>query len=57
MHFLLKHSVLYFNLMHRTESWVVSIDEKMMETYLRWFGLVRRQPVDAPIKKGGFIGV
>ena len=27
------------------------IDEKMTETKLRWFGHVRRRPIDAPVRR------
>ncbi|KAL6561231.1 hypothetical protein OROMI_016832 [Orobanche minor] len=30
---------------------VASIEDKMMENRLRWFGHVRRRPVDAPVRK------
>ncbi|KAL6542551.1 hypothetical protein OROMI_024153 [Orobanche minor] len=29
---------------------VASIEDKMMENRLRWFGHVRRRPVDAPVR-------
>ncbi|KAL6576845.1 hypothetical protein OROMI_011121 [Orobanche minor] len=33
---------------------VASIEDKMMENRLRWFGHVRRRPVDAPVRRGPF---
>ncbi|KAL6588252.1 hypothetical protein OROMI_001230 [Orobanche minor] len=30
---------------------VASIEDKMMENRLRWFGHVRRRPVDAPVRR------
>ena len=33
----------------RTEIGVASIEEKMRENGLRWFGHVRRRPTDAPV--------
>ena len=33
----------------RTKIGVASIEEKMRENRLRWFGHVRRKPVDAPV--------
>ena len=35
----------------RNKVGVVAIEEKMRETWLRWFGHVRRKLVDAPVKK------
>ncbi|KAL6582640.1 hypothetical protein OROMI_004718 [Orobanche minor] len=32
---------------------VASIEDKMMENRLRWFGHVRRRPVDAPVRRLG----
>ena len=30
---------------------VVPIDEKMRETHLRWYGHIRRCPLDAPVRR------
>ena len=30
---------------------MASIEDKMRETSLRWFGHVRRRPMDAPVKR------
>ena len=35
----------------RTKIGVASIEEKMRENYLRWFGHVRRKPTDAPVQR------
>ena len=35
----------------RNKVGVVPIEEKMRETRLRWFGHVRRRPVDAPVRR------
>ena len=35
----------------RTEIGVASIEEKMRENRLRWFGHVRRRPTDAPVRR------
>jgi len=35
----------------RTKIGVASIEEKMRENLLRWFGHVRRRPTDAPVRQ------
>ena len=35
----------------RTKICVASIEEKMRENRLRWFGHVRRKPADAPVRR------
>ena len=35
----------------RTKIGVASIEEKMIENRLRWFGDVRRRPTDAPVRR------
>ena len=35
----------------RTKIGVVSIEKKMRENRLRWFGHVRRRPTDAPVRR------
>ena len=35
----------------RTKIGVASIEEKMRENCLRWFGHVRRRPTDAPVRR------
>ena len=35
----------------RTKIGVASIEEKMRENRLRWFGHVRRRPIDAPVRR------
>ena len=35
----------------RTKIGVASIEEKMRENHLRWFGHVRRRPTDAPVRR------
>jgi len=35
----------------RTKIGVASIEEKMRENYLRWFGHVQRRPTDAPVRR------
>ncbi|KAL6503537.1 hypothetical protein OROGR_025460 [Orobanche gracilis] len=37
------------------EATVASIEDKMMENRLRWFGHVRRRPVEAPVRRFGSI--
>ena len=34
----------------RTKIGVASIEEKMRKNHLRWFGHVRRRPIDAPVQ-------
>ena len=35
----------------RTKIGVASIEEKMRENFLRWFGHVRRRPTDTPVRR------
>ena len=35
----------------RTKIYVASIEEKMRENCLRWFGHVRRRPTVAPVRR------
>ena len=35
----------------RSKIGVASIEDKMRETRLRWFGHVRRRPMDAPVRR------
>jgi len=35
----------------RTKIGVASIEEKMRENRLRWFGHMRRRPTDAPVRR------
>jgi len=35
----------------RTQIGVTSIEEKMRENRLRWFGHMRRRPTDAPVRR------
>ena len=35
----------------RTKIGVASIEKKMRENRLRWFGHVRRRPIDAPVRR------
>ena len=35
----------------RTKIGIASIEEKMRENRLRWFGHVRRRPTDAPVRR------
>jgi len=36
----------------RSEIGVASIEDKMREARLRWFGHIRRRPMDAPVRRG-----
>ena len=39
----------------RLKIWVTPIDEKMMESCLKWFGHVQRRAISAEIKKSVLI--
>ena len=36
----------------RSKIGVTSIEDKMREARLRWFGHIRRRPMDAPVRRG-----